>query len=296
MNFAEFFTHSARELVPLAWKKNLLFLFDFRGPFVFVESDTRALYETLQRVSLSALELLHDGFIFMSAQTGMNEDRTADLSISIAGTGQRADDAQLGRVLRRLGMHERPPLEGAPAHENARVAVGTCPITGAALTFAANRSDGVLFACDLRVPARLIEETVPEPDAEGARVWLIADAPLTYQSLVRRLQRLGWATSSFTSVQEASAQLVRMTPGMARPSLVVGAESTQVTLEQMRSLRQLLPSRTQLVLAAPIDSKTRTSGLPGARTASPALFPARRSPPRSCSPTVRGRWSSMTTR
>jgi CheY-like chemotaxis protein len=261
MDFADFFTYGARELVPLAWKKGLLFLFDVRGPSVFVVSDTRPMHETLHRLSMSALELLDDGFIFMSAQTEMHDDRTADLSVSIAGTGTRAADEQVREVLRRLGMRERAPApDGTTAQDNARIATGRCAATGAILSFAANRSDGLLFAFDLNVPARLIELATPSPHAEGARAWLVADKPLTYQSLVRRLQRLGWATTTFTSVQQTADHLAQLKTGMTRPSLVVGAESPRVTAEQMRLLRTLLPARTQLVLAAAIDSRTRTAG------------------------------------
>jgi CheY-like chemotaxis protein len=261
MDFAEFFTHSARELVPLAWKKGLLFLFDFRGPFVFVETDLRPLRAALQRMSLAALDLLNDGFIFVAAQTEMHENGTADLSISIAGTGDRASDAQISEVLRRLDLHERPHLpDDVEAAEGARVAVGNCPITGATLSFAANRSDGLLFAFDLSVPARLTEAATPQPDAEGARAWLISETPAVYQSLVRRLQRLGWATSTFTSVQRAADQLAAMTPGMARPSLVIGAQSRHVTAEQLGVLRGLMSPDAQIVLAAAIDSRARSGG------------------------------------
>ncbi|MFL6662160.1 MAG: hypothetical protein ACJ8G7_08260, partial [Rhizobacter sp.] len=260
MDFAEFFTHGARELVPLAWKKGLLFLFDVRGPAVFLVSDTRRMHETMHRLAMSALQLLQDGFIFMTAQTGMHDDQTANLSVSIAGTGARAGDAEVTAALRRLGLHERAADPEAVEQDSARVAVGTCPDTGATLSFAANRSDGLLFAFDLNVPARLSEPSSPAPHAQGARAWLVADVPLTYQSLVRRLQRLGWATTTFGSVQEAADQLSQLKPGMTRPTLVVGAESPRVTAEQMRALRTLLPAATQVVLAAAIDSRTRTAG------------------------------------
>jgi CheY-like chemotaxis protein len=260
MDFAEFFTHGARAIVPLAWKKGLLFLFDVRGPSVFVACDTGAMHEALQQLSMSALELLDDGFIFMSAQVEMQGDQTADLSISIAGTGQAIDDRRVDVVLRRLGLRDRPPAPDTPARDQARVALGTCTLTGATLSFVSNRSDGLLFAFDINVPARPLEPAGPAVQADGARAWLVADSPLTYQSLVRRLQRLGWATQTFSSVQQAAEQLARLQAGMARPCLVIGAESPRVTAEQMRTLRALLPARTQVVLAAALDSRTRTAG------------------------------------
>jgi CheY-like chemotaxis protein len=259
MDFAEFFTHGARAIVPLAWKKGLLFLFDVRGPSVSVECDARAMHESLARLSASALDLLDEGFVFASAQTEMRDDDTADVSVSIAGTGHRIDDARVDAVLRRLALKERAPPPGVPAHEAPRIALGTCPATGATLTFVSNRTDGVLFAFDLNVPARLMEPSGPPPHAHGARAWLIAEAPLTYQSLMRRLQRLGWATRTFPSVQAAVDQLARTEAGTACPRLVVAAESAHVTAGQMRALRELVPRETQVVLAAALDTRTRTA-------------------------------------
>jgi CheY-like chemotaxis protein len=255
MDFVEFFTDSARELVPLARRKGLLFLFDVRGPFVHVESDRRAMHDGLQRLALSALETLHDGFIFLSAQTQWREPDHVELSISIAGTGHRADDSELDRILRRLDLQERPHVSAG--EEGARVAVGTCPITGAAVSFAANRSDGLLFAFDLDVRGRLLDDGGSAPHAGSARAWLISDTPRAVQSLVRQLQRLGWATSNFGSVEQAADQLVRMSAAMARPSLVIAAESRRVGLGALRALRRQLPAHTQVVLATAIDSTTR---------------------------------------
>jgi len=261
MDFAEFFTHGAREIVPLAWRKGLLFLFDVRGPSVFVAADTRAVHETLHRLSRGALDLLHDGFLFLSAQTEMHEDGTAGLSVSIAGTGTRAGDDELSRMLGRLGLRERAPDPALAQEDSPRIAVGTCPHTGASLSFVSNRSDGLLFALDLAVPARLLEPVCPPVWADGARAWLVAEHPLTYQSLVRRLQRLGWATQTFHEVDEAVAQLERLAPGMARPSLIIGAESERVDAQALGTLRARLSSRTQVVLAAALTSSVRTSGL-----------------------------------
>ncbi len=257
MDFGEFFTHSARELAPLAWRQDLLFLFDFRGPLVDVDYDPAKLGDALRRLSHSALELLHGGFIFMAAQTELQEDGNAELSISLAGAGTRANESQVSRVLQRLGLRERAP-DTDIREDGARVATGICSITGATLSFAANRTDGLLFGFDVTLPARPLD-TEPLPLAAGARAWLLCDTPRAHQSLLRRLQRLGWATTAFNTADEAAEQLARMTPWMARPALVIGVESPRVTLEHLQPLRGLLPASTRVVLAASIDSTTRIS-------------------------------------
>lgn len=260
MDFAELFTESAREVVPLTWRRGLLFLFDYRGPSVDIAADDTMLRQAIQRLARAAHDLLDDGFIFMSAQTDWNDSGNADIAISVAATGQRTDDDAVSAVLRQLRLEERPRAEQAT--DGARVAFGVCPHTGAAVSFAANRSDGVLLALDMRVPAVLIDDGSLQPDAEGARAWLVSDPPAAHQSLVRRLQRLGWATASFGSPSEALEQLERLETGMARPSLVVGTESAVVSLDSMRALRSVLPRRTQVILATSIAAPPRSTGDP----------------------------------
>jgi CheY-like chemotaxis protein len=255
VDFGEFFTQRARELAPLAWRRDLLFLFDFRGPLVEVEAEAGRLGTALRRLSDAALELLHGGFIFMAAQTELHENGTAELSISLAGTGTRANDARVSQVLQRLGLSERAP-DAAVREEGARVAMGVCSSTGGRVSFAANRSDGLLFGLDLTLRASPME-TYPPPNAEGARAWLISDMPRVHQSLLRSLQRLGWATTAFTSAEEAAAQLARMTAWMARPALVIAAESGSITLDGLQPVRRQLPATTNVIFATSIESKTQ---------------------------------------
>ena len=65
-----------------------------------------------------------------------------------------------------------------PADDQARIAHGTCATTGASVSFVSNRSDGLLFACDLTVRARLFDGA-PSPRANGAQAWLVAEAEET---------------------------------------------------------------------------------------------------------------------
>jgi CheY-like chemotaxis protein len=252
MDLAEFFTALARDAVPLAWRKGLLFLFDYRGPFVHVDAPEQAMRSGLDRLSQAALELLEDGFVFFAAQTDWNEAGSVDVAISIAGTGHRASNDQLSVVLGRLGLAER---QRAGVPEGTRVASGPCPFTGATISLAANRTEGVLLAFDLTLPGSPIMGD-SQADAAGARAWLLSERPGMYQSLVRRLQRLGWATTTFASPLLALDQLRAMSPGMARPSLVVAAESSQITAVSLQALRYALPQRTQVILAGAHNGAT----------------------------------------
>src|SRR5205085_4320137 len=100
MDFAELFTHSARQIAPLAARRGLLFLFDYRGPGLDVAQDAAALHAALRRLAEAAHQLLDDGFVFMSAQTDWHEAGVADIAVSFAATGQRADDAAVAGMPR----------------------------------------------------------------------------------------------------------------------------------------------------------------------------------------------------
>jgi len=245
LDFAEFFTDHARRIAPHAWQRGLLFLFDYRGPFISVQTDEHRLRMALERITQSALDLLDDGFIFLTAQAGWNDSGLADIAISIAGTGQRAPDDKLLQTLQRLQLMD---TRDDPAPDGARVATGACPLTSAAITFVANRKDGVLLAFDVTLPAWL-QDVEPVPNARGARAWLISDVEGAYQALARRLQRMGWATWTFLSTQEALEQLQRMRPEMARPSLVLATESGQISTQGLEPLRAALPPGTRFAIA-----------------------------------------------
>ncbi len=247
MDLAEFFTRSARDVAVVARGRGLLFLFDYRGPFVDLTLPEPGLAACLRRVQDAALDLLDDGFLFVTAQTEWSDDGLADVAVSVAGTGGRADEPRITEVLNQLGMVERHTDGELP--DGARVADGACPQTGYRLSFAANRSDGILFGIDIRAHARLLDGG-PTPHAEGARAWLISDTHGEHQSLARRLQRLGWSITLFRTIEQAHTQLRTMSAGMTRPALVIASESEHVSVDGMRALRAELPHHTQLILAS----------------------------------------------
>src|SRR5205814_1631038 len=89
VDFAEFFTQTAREIVSIAWSRDLLFLFDHRGPFIDIDADASSMHRAVRRLANGTLGLLDDGFIFLSAQVDWNGEGVVDIAISVAGTGHR---------------------------------------------------------------------------------------------------------------------------------------------------------------------------------------------------------------
>lgn len=259
MDLAEFFTRSARDVVPTARERGLLFLFDYRGPFVDLQISEDAMRASLRRLQNAALDLLDDGFIFVSAQTDWSDAGHVDVAVSVTCTGCRANDERISAVLHRLGFTERSQDDGQI--DGARIADGICPLTGFRMAFAANRSDGILFALDVNAPAKLLG-TGPPPHADGARAWLVSEVPGAQQSIARRLQRLGWATSQFKSPHQALEKLLALSSGMTRPSLVIGTQSEMVTAAGMQALQVELPQHTQVILAVPgAQSKAEVQGI-----------------------------------
>jgi CheY-like chemotaxis protein len=102
----------------------------------------------------------------------------------------------------------------------------------------------------------MAQSAEPLPDARQARAWVIDADTTSAQSLVRRLQRLGWATSTFASTDDARERLLSMAPPLARPALVIGIESASVAAHGLGALVPLLPADTCCVLGAVLGSAT----------------------------------------
>lgn len=219
-------------------------LFDCRGPQIDVDADEQALRRSLSRLSHAAVAMVDEGSLFMTAHAGWNDAGLADVSISIAGAGGCATAGALSSALQQLELAERSTAPDAPA--GSRVAHGVCPITGAPISFGAEGDQGILFALDLVMPARL-QPAAPMPSAGGASAWLLSSAPQASWSLMRRLQRLGWRTTHFESAQHALQQLRAGGPAAA-PALVVGIASNDLQAEDLQPMRPLLAADVPLIL------------------------------------------------
>jgi CheY-like chemotaxis protein len=252
--FSEVFTVAVRRVLPQILSKRLSHSFDVRGPEVFVASDADAVGAGLHRLLLGALDLIDVGFLVLDAETCVTRSGKLYICVKAGGTGRVASQQRIGEVLERLQMTEavdssdqyRPLL---------RRATGVCPATGAALEFASSPSQGVLFSAKWVEPHSQLRMLAP-PDLRHARAWVINEDSLVCESLVRRLQRLGWATTKFGSYTQAIRQLRAMQADHARPALVVGVESHSFGPAAAQQLRALLPAWTHCVYALASGSGT----------------------------------------
>jgi hypothetical protein len=166
-----------------------------------------------------------------------------------------ASDARISQVLERLQLVEEPLPEHGD-RPRLRRASGSCPMTGARVQFASLPFEGLLFGVEWLLPVVDASPASTAPQANEARAWVIHDDDVVAESVARRLQRLGWATSKFDSPSQALRRLRAMYDVNTRPSLVVAIESPPVSPTSVQSLRPYLPARTQRVYAAAVGSPT----------------------------------------
>jgi CheY-like chemotaxis protein len=244
---AELFSTAVRHVAPLAFEKKLACSFDCRGPQVRVTHDAAALQRSLHRLLCATIEVVDIGFLVFYAQMRVPRPGKCLLTVKAAGTGLLAGDERIGALLERLELTEDLPTHGArPRLHRAR---GVCPATGAAIEFASLPSEGALFNIEWLMPLASTP-IIDQSNAEQARAWVIHDDEVAAESLVRRLQRKGWATTRFDSPTPAARRLRALPEGGARPALVLAIECAGVSAASVQCLQPLLPASTQTVYAA----------------------------------------------
>ncbi len=251
VDFGKFFSEKARDVAIRAREQNLQCQFDHVGPILQIELPSQALNSALDRLVQGALELLTDGFVYLSARTRLNAHGWARIEISVAGSGKAPPAAQVDAVIQALALRERAAATDTTPDKctevaATRVAEGRCPYTAAKIAFAAQRGEGMLFAMDLETRASLLS---PESEAmaEGEHAWLIGrDAPDGFHSVARRLQRMGWATTTFDTSSAAQDCLHGLPADAARPALLIVGDG--VRIDEVRALRRMLPPNTQCAI------------------------------------------------
>lgn len=251
-DFGELFTQSARRVVPLLFEKKLACSFDCRGPRVMVSGDANAVRRSLHRLMCALVDVLDVGLAVLHAGTRMTRLGRCTMTVRLAGAGMVANDDCIDRVLQRLELSEEIDEE-SPRLRRAR---GQCPSTGAPVRFASLRSEGVLFTIEWTFHIEMTAEMMRPSDARSARAWVIGEDNVVCESLVHRLQRLGWATSKFEGAPTARRHLRTMPKGNALPALVIGVECASVLPRDLHILRRFLPSWTMVVYAVLPGSPT----------------------------------------
>jgi CheY-like chemotaxis protein len=253
-DFSELFTVAVRRVLPQILAKGLSHSFDVRGPEVVTSAEPGAVAAGLHRLLLAVLDLIDAGFLVLDAETGATRLGKCYVSVKLGGTGRIASQQRITDVLHRLELTEA--VYSSDLHRPLlRRATGLCPGTGAAIDFAASPSQGILFGARWIEP-RAGAHDAPAIDVGHERAWVINEDALVCESLVRRLQRLGWATGKFTSHEHAIRQLRSMREEHTRPTLVVGVESRSFGPAQALQLSAVLPRWTHCIYALASGSAT----------------------------------------
>lgn len=243
-DFSELFTGAARQVIPLLCRKGLAFSYDCRGETANVVGDMVSLRCGLHRMLCGALDLIDAGFVVIEAETRVLRSKLV-VSVRVAGSGLLADVPTLDLVLARLQL-KREVL--APGVRLCR-ANGACPRTGAAIEFSRLPGEGFLFHLQLQLALAGPPDSRPRPDARQARAWVIDGDDPSNETLTKRLQRLGWATTRFDSPAQALRHLHAMPPHQLRPAVVIACDCAATDAAVVARLRGMLPDGTRIVHA-----------------------------------------------
>lgn len=243
MEFAELFTESARRILPAVHAKGLSSYFDYHGPHVDVLIDDTRTRSAMHRLLLALMDVVDKGIVMFTADVERVVRERCTVTVHAAAVGRPAPDDTVSRVLGRLRLAEAAE-EAAGASGKARRAVGTCPVTGAAVSFFSRDGEGLVLTWRTSHAVLCAEEADAELDAAGAAAWIVCPAPDALSLIQGRLGRLGWAISEFASLEDVEAQLAEG----GSPMLLLVDEAAGVDLSRLEALTQRLPA-TWIVLA-----------------------------------------------
>lgn len=270
-------TEAVRGAMPWCEARELRLLFDHVGPPVRWGGDADNLLHAMRRIFDAAIEILQEGFVFFTARADACEGGGCELTVVAAATGRYAEVGTRRRVLERLRLQGVDDMSDDSLLALREPVSGSCPLTGGHVRFAIDPVEGSLFSLQLLLPdAQVLDDD--EPEAAGARAWVIAHQHAWTQGVERRLQRLGWHLRTFATVEEAVAEAAAMPERYRRPALVLGFEDEGIGVERLRSLWSLLPPSTEMLLLAAPDSPTLQAVRGGAADGPVSVKPTPLSP------------------
>ncbi len=245
MDFAELFTEGVQQVLPAVHARGLSSYFDYDGPHVEASVADARIRCALHRVLRALTEIADQGVAtFTAVAEHLVRDRYA-ITMYAAAIGRCAPDDAVSKVLSRLQLHDA--MVRAPAVPDlVRKASGTCPITGAAVSFFSRRGEGLVLTWRTLKAVLSAEPGDPGLDAGGAAAWLVCPT-LDGLSLVQgRLARLGWTVSEFPSLDAVQARLVT---GESPMLLLVAESADSSLLPRLEEMAKRLPA-TWIVLTA----------------------------------------------
>ncbi len=246
VDVAEVFTMAARQALPRVARRHQGLAFDYHGPRLQIEGEVDSLRCCLHRLLCGMVDALAPLGVVMFSCEAADLGSHAELVATVAGAGEVVPAGQLGAIMQRLALTETTATDGW--HDDHRLARGVCPATRAQIDFSCLPDEGALLRATILLPDTGRPGLAANCNAGGARAWVVDANPVGGDTLGRRLQRLGWAVTRFSSCTEAGVALRRAVPGGSRPALVIVNEREADDRAAQR-LRASLPASTRLVRA-----------------------------------------------
>ena len=244
-DFSEIFAGAVRQVLPQMTRKSLAMSFDCTMGDSIAIGDVTALRCSLHRLLRGALDLIDAGYLIVDAHIRRLRTRML-VSVRIGGSGILCRSPALENVAARLQLVREQPYEGSRLAR----AEATCPLTGAAIDLSVLGSEGFLFHIQFSLPRGRVDTDLPDvADAGQARAWIVETLPLSAGVLANRLQRLGWATTSFSSIAQAKRRLQSMGIEQSRPALIIACEHDPRQSHDPACLLPLLPASTRCIHA-----------------------------------------------
>lgn len=244
-DFSEIFAGAVRQVLPQLRRKSVALSFDCTMGDSIAIGEVTALRCSLHRVLRGGLDLIDTGYLVIDAQIRRLRTRML-VSVRVGGSGMVCRAPALEDVAARL------QLSREHAHEGSRLAraAARCPLTGAAVDLSVLGSEGFLFHVQFSLQRARVDTGLPDAaDAGQARAWIVEAQPLSAGVLANRLQRLGWATTSFSSIAQARRCAQSLGVGQSRPALVIACEHDPQESHDPACLLPLLPDSTRCIHA-----------------------------------------------
>lgn len=273
VDLSEMLTRVGRDHLSSALSRQVQFFFDYEGDWPQTEAADAAL---VQRVAYylvgRAIDAARQGSVFFSVQG----DRCApdrlrlQLQVAAAGAGLQADSSF--SALAAPGQAPQGPAE-IDGLWQVREA---CDALQGHLQVDRLPGEGLLLRADFHLdcqPGNGPHEPRDPPDARGAEAWLIGQPPVVYESLARRLQRLGWHVRVLGTVDDACDALNAPQRQQA-PALALGCPMFGVTAADFARLRRHLGPGTAMVFSPLQEDTDAAAAMPGdVLTLPPPLSP-----------------------
>lgn len=245
-DLSELLTGAARVAVTDAAVSGVRFFYDFRGPTFELGEQAGALSRIAGTLLHEAVHHPEEGFVFFSVDVLAHQSSQATVVLQVTRTSNppQPEAVSTASPLQHGASPSSEPSAGLQAIHalcktlSGELAVGVLPL------------EGYIARADLLLPCGSppVDLTVAAPT--GMVAWLIGDPPLVFESIERRLHRLGWTFSVFRSA--ALAQAAACSKPDALPSAVIALSRYGVTLDEMNALSQKLPAYTALILGCSI--------------------------------------------